>query len=297
MSESSGRWVGWALAILGPAGAAGLGLLLVPILGPHILPPFLLVIAVASLIGGLGPGLFAVAASGVAVNYWFFPPSDGFGFTDQPDFIAQLIFWAVALLIAAVCAWSRARRLQAAGETERVSTELQAMRVRLTTREPERAEPRIPVRNEPRARVPPEILPQPTALVASDDPEVRQLACHALESIGYRWLSACDATEALELVDRYDLPVDVALTDVLLPDMRGESLAERLTARHASTTVLYTSNVPYDELVIRGLLPLGKSLLPQPFTAEQLVSAVRDLIGGRADTQPAEALVVFSGDH
>lgn len=297
MSESSGRWVGWTLAIVGPGGAAGLGLLLLPILGPHILAPFFFVIALASLIGGLGPGLLAVAASGVAVNYWFFPPSDGFGFADQPDFVAQLIFWAMALLIATVCAWSRARRLQAEGETARLSAQLQAMRVRLTLIEPEREESRIPVREEPRARVPAEILPQPTALVASDDPEARQLACHALESMGYRWLSACDATEALELVDRYDLPVDVALIDVLLPDMMGESLAERLIARHANITVLYTSNVPYDELVSRGLLPLGKSLLPQPFTAEQLVSAVRDLIAGRTDTQPAEALVGSSGDQ
>jgi CheY-like chemotaxis protein len=297
MSESAGRWVGWALAIVGLAGAAGLGLLLVPILGPHILAPFLLVIAAASLVGGLGPGLFAVAASGVAVNYWFFPPSDRLGFTDQPDFIAQLIFWAVALLIAAVCAWSRARRLRAEGETKQASTELQAMRVRLTTREPERAEPRIPVRKEPRTKVPREILPQSTALVASEDAEARQLACHALESMGFRWLSACDATEALELVDRYDFPVEVALIDVLLPDMRGESLAERLIARHANTAVLYTSNVPHDELVSRGLLPIRESLVPQPFTAEQLVSAVRDLVGGRTDTQPTEVLVVSSGDR
>jgi len=290
MSESSGRWVGWAFPITGPAGAAGLGLLLLPILGPHILTLFLFVIAVASLVGGLGPGLVAVTASGVAVNYWFFPPSEGFGFSDQPDFVAQLVFWAVALLIAAVCAWSRARRLQAEGETERLSAQLHALRLRFTLIDPKTAESRIPVR-EPGPRIPAEILPQPTALVASDDPEARQLACHALESIGYRWLSACDATEALELVDRYDLPVDVALIDVLLPDMMGESLADRLIARHANTMVLYTSNVPYDELVSRGLLPLGKSLLPQPFTAEQLVSAVRDLIAGRTDSQPAEALV------
>jgi len=297
MSGSSGRWIGWGLAIVGPAGAAGLGLLLLPILGPHILALFLLVIAVASLVGGLGPGLFAVAASGVAVNYWFFPPSHGFGFTDQPDFVAQLIFWAAGLLIGAVCAWSRARRLQAEGETERVSAELQALRVRFTLIDPKTKESRIPVRNEPGPRIPAEILPQPTGLVASDDPEARQLACHALESIGYRWLSACDATEALELVDRYDLPVDVALIDVLLPDMMGESLAERLIARHVNTTVLYTSNVSYDELVSRGLLPLGKSLLPQPFTPEQMVSAVRDLVAGRTDTLPAEALVGSSGDH
>jgi CheY-like chemotaxis protein len=298
-NPASGRTLGWVLAVLGPAGVAGLGLLLAPTLDAHVLAPFVLAIAGASLVGGLGPGLFAAAASALAVNYWFFPPSGRLGFASDTDLAAQLLFWAVALLVAALSAWSRASRLRAESEAERLGAEVHTMTSRLIPNEQPRPEagqagPKPTIRRTAHL--------QPTALVAIDDPEARQLACHALESSGLRWLSACDATEALELANRYDFPVELAVIDVLLPDMRGESLAERLRGRHAKISVLYTSNVPHDELVRRGLLQAGEPLLAQPFTADRLLDAVRDLAVGRHDpelkaAEQPDALVVSDVDR
>ena len=229
---SSGRALGWVLAILGPAGAAGLGLLLGPVLEPHVLPPFLLAIAGAALAGGLGPGLFAAVLSAVGVNYWFFPPPDRLGFVSQPDLVAQLVFWSVALLVATLCAWSRAWRLRAENEAEALSSEKQVARAEVAALESAlmaaRGEPGPAEGGEgetaggPRPRaIDLTTSGERTALVADDDVENRQLACHALESAGFRWLSACDGIEALELIDRYDFPVEIAVIEVLLPDMRA----------------------------------------------------------------------------
>jgi CheY-like chemotaxis protein len=301
-SSSSGG-LGWLLAVLGPAGAAGLGLMLRPQLEPHVLPPFLLAIAGAALLGGLGPGLFAAALSAVAVNYWFFPPPDLLGFTSQADLVAQLVFWASSLLVAALCAWSRAWRLRAENEAAVLSSEQQAARAELAALESavtraraEEAQARA-LQEESgreqavraRARAEEERLaaleqtarPEHTALVADDDAEARRLACHALESAGFRWLSACDGTEALELLERYDFPIEVAVIEVLLPDMRGESLADRLMARHPGMAILYTSTVPNEELVSRGLLRPHEPLVAKPFTAEQLLGALAVSSGER----------------
>jgi CheY-like chemotaxis protein len=292
----SGSLWGWVLAIVGPAAAVGLGLVLVPVLGPQVLGPFFLAVAVASLVGGLGPGLFAVLGSAVAANYWFFPPDESLGFASESDLVVQILFWAVAVLVAALCAWSRARRLRAENEAEGLSAEMEALRARLmASATPALAPAARPARAESRPKVQRPVRDQPTALVATDDAEARQLACHALESVGFRWLSACDATEALELVDRYDFSVELAVIDVLLPDMRGESLAERLIGRYANIGVLYASNVPHDELVSRGLLPAHAPLLSQPFTADQLLAAVREYTPDRAE--PQEVLAASSGDR
>jgi len=293
---SSSSALGWLLAILGPAGAAGLPFLLRPSLDPHVLPPFLLAIAGAALVGGLWPGLVAAVLSAVAVNYWFFPPPDLLGFTSQADLVAQLVFWASSLLIAALCAWSRASRLRAENEAAALGSEKQAARAELAGLESALAEARAETARaraaqqesartgaaRARAQAEEERLaaleraarPEHTALVADDDAEARQLACHALESAGFRWLSACDGTEALELLERYDFPIEVAVIEVLLPDMRGESLADRLLTRHPGIAVLYTSTVPNEELVSRGLLRPHEPLVAKPFTAEQLLGAL-----------------------
>jgi CheY-like chemotaxis protein len=298
MTEAlSRRGLGWALAIAGPAGAACLGLLLTPLLDHYVAGPFLLAIAGAALLGGLGPGLLAVAVSAVAVNYWFFPRPDRLGFAGEPDLVAQAVFWAVALLVAAVCAWSRAVRLRAESEADRLGADVQAMRSRLTPELPPPALQQETRQAERESRPRPTTESQPTALVATDDSEARLLACHTLESAGFRWLSACDATEALELVDRYGFAVEVAVIEVLLPDMRGESLADRLIGRHANIAILYTSNVPYEELVTRGLLQPHEALLVRPFSADQLLNAVDEVESRRSDSEAQDAVVVSSVDR
>lgn len=277
-----------------------------------MLPPFLVAIAGAALLGGLGPGLFAALLSGLAVNYWFFAPPDHLGFATETDLLAQLVFWASSLLTAALCAWSRAWRLRAENEAGALVAEKQADRAELARMQLEldrgaleaagreqtarqRALLEDAVREQAareRAALEEVTRRERSALVADDDAEARQLACHALESAGFRWLSACDGTEALELLDRYDFPIELALIEAALPDMSGESLADRLTTRHPGMAVVFTSSSLAEELMEQGLLRLGEPLVRKPFTADGLLRTVRAITGQAPSLESADALAV-----
>jgi CheY-like chemotaxis protein len=324
---SSGRGLGWALALVGPAGATGLALLLGPVLQPHVLPPFLLAIAGAALIGGLGPGLAAAVLSGLAANYWFFPPPERLGFISQPDLVAQLVFWACSVLVASLCAWSRAWRLRAENEAGALAAQGQADRAEMVRMElaldraaledaareqaareqaareqaareraaRDRAAIEEAVRAESareRAALEEPPGPERTAIVADDDADARQLACHALEAAGFRWLSACDATEALELLDRYDFPIELALIETNLPDMTGQGLADQMKARHPGIAVLYTSLSLAEVLVEQGLLEPGEPLIRKPFTGDGLLRMVRAITDQNPSAEPADAFAV-----
>jgi CheY-like chemotaxis protein len=106
-------WLAGALAIASTGTALALALGLRPILSPVVTPLFLLAVAVTALQGGLWPGLLAATLSALALNFWFFPPTDAFGFATAADLIQQLVFATSAILIAAMVAQARIGRLAA----------------------------------------------------------------------------------------------------------------------------------------------------------------------------------------
>jgi CheY-like chemotaxis protein len=83
------------------------------------------------------------------------------------------------------------------------------------------------------------------ALVVETDTVHRQAACEALEERGFRWLSAGDAAEALELLDRYGVGIQLLVTETSLPDMTGRDLAELLAERYGEIPVVFTPS-PFD---------------------------------------------------
>ncbi len=121
---------GYALAVVGPALATGVDLLLKPLIFPSVTPPFVLAVAVASLYGGVGPGALASLLSLAALSYWFFPPFLNGELGGTADLVRQLMF----LLVAAVVAWmggmaqrQRGRALAASEEAARaLSRQLEA---------------------------------------------------------------------------------------------------------------------------------------------------------------------------
>jgi DNA-binding response OmpR family regulator len=140
------------------------------------------------------------------------------------------------------------------------------------------------------------MLPERTALVADDDADGRQTACHALESAGLRWLSACDGTEALELLDRYDFPIALAVIEAALPDMTGQLLADRLRERHPGIAILYTSLSTTGDLVEHGLLQPGELLVRKPFTAEGLLRVIRAMTEQTATPEDLATAAVSRGE-
>ncbi|MEM6531096.1 MAG: ATP-binding protein [Myxococcota bacterium] len=115
-------------------------------------------------------------------------------------------------------------------------------------------------------------------LVAEDNAQVRRLATRILERQGYHVVSAGDGQEALEHARRLTGPVDLLLTDVVMPVMSGRELAERLTAESETTRVLFMSGYAENQIVEQGEIPEGIALINKPFTPQQLASKVRDVL-------------------
>ena len=111
---------------------------------------------------------------------------------------------------------------------------------------------------------------------------VRNLAADALRRHGYQVLSASTGIEALDLAGQVLHPIDVLVTDVVMPQMGGEQLAVRMLSERPTLKVLFISG--YTDLAVlqHGTLVPGTALLQKPFTPGQLVHRVRELL----DTDP-----------
>jgi signal transduction histidine kinase/integral membrane sensor domain MASE1/CheY-like chemotaxis protein len=113
-------------------------------------------------------------------------------------------------------------------------------------------------------------------LIAEDEEQVRKVAARALTEAGYRVLEAANGREALEQVARAREPVRLVLTDVVMPEMSGRELAERLALLLPGTPVLFTSGYTDGEIFRRGLLAPQADLLDKPFSPDAVVRAVRE---------------------
>jgi PAS domain S-box-containing protein len=116
-----------------------------------------------------------------------------------------------------------------------------------------------------------------TVLVVDDQAEVLAFAAAALEGYGYRVMVAPDGAEALLLGEREH--VDLLVTDVVMPNMSGQALAERLEKLRPGMKVLFMSGYTADVMASHGALAEGVELIEKPFDAEQLAIRVREVLG------------------
>jgi two-component system cell cycle sensor histidine kinase/response regulator CckA len=119
-----------------------------------------------------------------------------------------------------------------------------------------------------------------TLLVVEDEDALRDVAGRILSAAGYQVLSADGGVQALELAARHDGSIDLLLSDVVMPGMLGKDLAERLTHARPDTRVLYMSGYAQPVLHSQGTLDPGVALLEKPFTANDLLTAVRRRLDG-----------------
>jgi PAS domain S-box-containing protein len=116
-----------------------------------------------------------------------------------------------------------------------------------------------------------------TVLVVEDEPAVRQFAVEVLAGSGHRMLQAANAEEALLESTRYSLPIDLLLTDMVMPGINGLDLAGRIRAIHPETRVLLVSG--YSEvLTAEGKLEAGFHYLQKPYTPESLTRTVERIL-------------------
>lgn len=117
-----------------------------------------------------------------------------------------------------------------------------------------------------------------TILLAEDGEAVRSLLRQALEARGYKVLGARDGKEALALAERYHEPIHLLITDLVMPGMSGQDLAERLASLHKQTKVLYMSGYMDRPIFSEHLPGAEPTLLLKPFSAEVLARTVRTLL-------------------
>lgn len=117
-----------------------------------------------------------------------------------------------------------------------------------------------------------------TILVAEDEEGVRSLTREVLEKYGYTVLEAANGEEALAVAARHQGPLDLLLSDVVMPRMGGPELAQALLQRRPALRVLYMSGYTEHPMVRRGVVDAGVAFLQKPFTPTSLVSRVREVL-------------------
>jgi two-component system, cell cycle sensor histidine kinase and response regulator CckA len=119
-------------------------------------------------------------------------------------------------------------------------------------------------------------------LVVDDEQGLRELVCRTLRSEGYTTLEAAHGADALRVMETSEEPVDLVVTDVVMPGMDGRELGRRLGQRWPNLPILYISAYEVNDIFRRGSPRQSAPFLQKPFPMDSLLSTVRDLIQSRS---------------
>jgi len=122
-----------------------------------------------------------------------------------------------------------------------------------------------------------------TILVAEDQPDLRWMICQFLQALGYQVLEAKDGRDAVALAQHYVGPIDIVVTDVVMPHFRGPEVARRLRAARPDIKVIFMSG--YTEGEVSAINDEGASdmpLLQKPFELDLLAAKVREILEARS---------------
>ena len=119
-------------------------------------------------------------------------------------------------------------------------------------------------------------------LVVEDDAKVREIVERSLRAAGYRVVTASSGEEALRRVHADGHPIDLLVTDVVMPGMGGPEVARRVLERVPRARVLFVSGYTDDAIGRHGVLEDGVHFLPKPFTSDSLLAGVRAVLDAEA---------------
>jgi two-component system cell cycle sensor histidine kinase/response regulator CckA len=117
-----------------------------------------------------------------------------------------------------------------------------------------------------------------TVLLVEDEEGVRDLIREWLAGHGYHVLAATNGLEALDVAARADGRIDLLVADVVMPQMGGPALAQRLQALRPDLKVIYVSGYADDALGDRQVLEAGAAFIQKPFPLDTLVRKVREIL-------------------
>ncbi len=117
-----------------------------------------------------------------------------------------------------------------------------------------------------------------TLLIVEDEEMILRVAQQALRGFGYRVLTARDGQQALELSEHTGELIHLLITDVVMPKMSGQVLAEKLGARRPGLKVLFSSGHTETAIVEQGVLVDGVDFLQKPYSPTALAKRVREIL-------------------
>jgi two-component system cell cycle sensor histidine kinase/response regulator CckA len=117
-----------------------------------------------------------------------------------------------------------------------------------------------------------------TILLVEDDAAVRTATRRLLERFGYMVLETARAHDALDRAVIHKGPLDVLLTDLVMPEMSGTDLAAKIVMLRPEVRVVFTSGYDEETLVNRNSIPRNATFLPKPFSALAIAVTIRDVL-------------------
>ncbi|MEP7228573.1 MAG: response regulator, partial [Gemmatimonadales bacterium] len=117
-----------------------------------------------------------------------------------------------------------------------------------------------------------------TVLVVEDEDGVRELLWKVLTDHGHTVLEARHGRDALSVASGYDHPIQLLLTDVVMPEMGAGQLVDELLAKRPELKVLYISGYTNDEVMRRGITRSEAAFIHKPFTPVELMQKVREVL-------------------
>jgi CheY-like chemotaxis protein len=120
-----------------------------------------------------------------------------------------------------------------------------------------------------------------TILLVEDEDAVLELIARILKTGGYQVLTASSGIPALELCRQYEGPIDLLITDVVMPQMSGQELSALVASLRPATRILFISGYTENVILSQGLLPPGTAFLQKPFTRATLADKVREALMAR----------------
>jgi PAS domain S-box-containing protein len=120
-----------------------------------------------------------------------------------------------------------------------------------------------------------------TVLVTEDEEQILNFCRTALIAEGYQVIAATRPDEALLLAQAHKGDIDLLITDVIMPEMNGRQLGERIQRLRPGVKILYMSGYPADVITHRGILDRGFNLLQKPFLRNELAARVRQTLDSR----------------
>ena len=122
-----------------------------------------------------------------------------------------------------------------------------------------------------------------TILLVEDDPSLREMVSLLLQRLGYTVRVAANGLEALNLIQQpHNGHIDLLFTDIVMPQMDGKELSDRIRALHPQTKTLFTSAYTENAAIHQGVLREGVALLQKPFTPSALAQKLRAVLDGRS---------------